>query len=173
MRSPRVGAKLGWHVCVGEIPLYLTWLFCLSFLPSFLLFIYSSILQILPSVKEPSYAAILISKMAQNTSHMFPYTATNGYQIPDITFRDPKNRKLKVLTIGAGVSGIMMAYQIQKQCQKSVIFPKDSSKHANVTTVWNMSSTRRTKTSAGLGLRIDILEQPAMFLHMLTPTILP
>jgi hypothetical protein len=41
-----------------------------------------------------------------------------GYQIPDITFRDPQNRRLKVLTIGAGVSGIMMAYQIQKQCQK-------------------------------------------------------
>ncbi len=40
------------------------------------------------------------------------------YQIPDITFRDPQNRRLKVLTIGAGVSGIMMAYQIQKQCQK-------------------------------------------------------
>jgi hypothetical protein len=42
----------------------------------------------------------------------------SGYQIPDITFRDPRNRRLKVLTIGAGVSGIMMAYQIQKQCQK-------------------------------------------------------
>ncbi|PMD27582.1 flavin-binding monooxygenase-like protein [Hyaloscypha hepaticicola] len=41
----------------------------------------------------------------------------SGYQIPDITFRDPQNRRLKVLTIGAGVSGIMMAYQIQKQCQ--------------------------------------------------------
>lgn len=41
-----------------------------------------------------------------------------GYQIPDITFRDPKNRRLKVLTIGAGYSGIMMAYHIQKQCQK-------------------------------------------------------
>ena len=40
------------------------------------------------------------------------------YKIPDITFRDPKNRKIKVLTIGAGVSGILMAYQIQKQCQK-------------------------------------------------------
>lgn len=42
----------------------------------------------------------------------------SGYQIPDITFNDPKNRRLKVLTIGAGVSGIMMAYQIQKQCEK-------------------------------------------------------
>ncbi|RDL41003.1 Flavin-binding monooxygenase-like protein [Venustampulla echinocandica] len=41
----------------------------------------------------------------------------DGYRIPDITFRDPKNRKLRVLTIGAGVSGIMMAYNIQKQCE--------------------------------------------------------
>lgn len=43
---------------------------------------------------------------------------SSPYKIPDTTFRDPKNRRLKVLTIGAGVSGIMMAYQIQKQCQK-------------------------------------------------------
>jgi len=50
------------------------------------------------------------------------FYAANGpadrYKIPDITFRDPKNRRLKVLTIGAGVSGMMMAYQIQKQCEK-------------------------------------------------------
>jgi len=45
---------------------------------------------------------------------------SDAYIIPDITFRDPKNRRIKVLTIGAGVSGILMAYQIQKQCQKFV-----------------------------------------------------
>ncbi|KAB8295057.1 hypothetical protein EYC80_006997 [Monilinia laxa] len=51
----------------------------------------------------------------------------NGYQIPDITFRDPQNRRLKVLTIGAGISGIMMAYHIQKQCQnvEHVIYEKN------------------------------------------------
>jgi hypothetical protein len=43
---------------------------------------------------------------------------TDTYQIPDVTFRDPKNRRMKVLTIGAGVSGILMAYNIQKQCEK-------------------------------------------------------
>jgi hypothetical protein len=43
---------------------------------------------------------------------------SESYSIPDITFCDPQNRKLKVLTIGAGVSGILMAYQIQKQCEK-------------------------------------------------------
>ena len=48
----------------------------------------------------------------------YSHSRMDGYEIPDITFRDPKNRQLKVLTIGAGVSGIMMAYQIQKQCQK-------------------------------------------------------
>jgi hypothetical protein len=58
--------------------------------------------------------------ISQIDSHI-PISAdgrAGGYHIPDITFRDPQNRRLKVLTIGAGVSGIMMAYQIQKQCQK-------------------------------------------------------
>jgi hypothetical protein len=58
--------------------------------------------------------------ISQIDSHI-PISAdgsASGYQIPDITFRDPQNRRLKVLTVGAGVSGIMMAYQIQKQCQK-------------------------------------------------------
>jgi NADH dehydrogenase FAD-containing subunit len=40
-----------------------------------------------------------------------------GYNIPNITYDDPKNRPLKVLTIGAGFSGILMAYQIQKYCK--------------------------------------------------------
>ncbi|KAM3076422.1 hypothetical protein ACMFMG_007241 [Clarireedia jacksonii] len=50
-----------------------------------------------------------------------------GYKIPDITFRDPKNRRLKVLTIGAGVSGILMAYHVQKECQnvEHVIYEKN------------------------------------------------
>lgn len=39
------------------------------------------------------------------------------YRIPDITYYSPQNRKLKVLPIGAGVSGILMAYQIQKNCE--------------------------------------------------------
>ncbi|KAF8864560.1 flavin-binding monooxygenase-like protein [Acephala macrosclerotiorum] len=72
--------------------------------------------------------------MAPDISGMTANGPPNGhnepeyaYQIPDITFRDPKNRRLKVLTIGAGVSGIMMAYQIQKQCQnvEHVIYEKN------------------------------------------------
>lgn len=42
--------------------------------------------------------------------------------------QDPNNRKIRVLTIGAGVSGILMAYQIQKQCQnvEHVIYEKNA-----------------------------------------------
>lgn len=38
-----------------------------------------------------------------------------------------ENRKIKVLTIGAGVSGIMMAYKLQKYCEniEHVIYEKD------------------------------------------------
>ena len=40
---------------------------------------------------------------------------------------DPQNRKLRVLTIGAGISGILMAYRIQKDCQnvEHVIYEKN------------------------------------------------
>ena len=31
--------------------------------------------------------------------------------------QDPAQRKMRVLTIGAGVSGILIAYQLQKHCQ--------------------------------------------------------
>lgn len=63
------------------------------------------------------------SNMAPDISQMSLYTSgtaepQDGYKVQDITFRDPKNRRLKVLTIGAGVSGIMMAYKIQKDCEK-------------------------------------------------------
>lgn len=53
---------------------------------------------------------------------------SSGYDIPqDITWNDPNNRKLKVLTIGGGVSGILMAYQIQKLCEnvEHVIYEKN------------------------------------------------
>ena len=46
----------------------------------------------------------------------YPY-GSGEYSIPDITYYSPQNRKIKVLTIGAGVSGILMAYQIQKHCE--------------------------------------------------------
>ena len=58
-----------------------------------------------------------ITQLGANSSTL-SNGGTDTYQIPDITFRDPKNRRLRVLTIGAGVSGILMAYNIQKQCEK-------------------------------------------------------
>jgi hypothetical protein len=54
---------------------------------------------------------------------------SSGYSVPqDLTWMDPQNRKLRVLTIGAGISGILMAYQIQKQCEnvEHVIYDKSS-----------------------------------------------
>ncbi|KAF2092546.1 FAD/NAD(P)-binding domain-containing protein [Rhizodiscina lignyota] len=42
---------------------------------------------------------------------------SSGYDIPNITMGDPNNRRIKVITIGGGFSGILMAYQIQKLCQ--------------------------------------------------------
>lgn len=40
-----------------------------------------------------------------------------GYDIPNIVLNDPKTRKVKAITIGAGFSGIMLAYRIQKECE--------------------------------------------------------
>ncbi|KAK9426799.1 putative FAD-binding monooxygenase moxY [Seiridium unicorne] len=53
---------------------------------------------------------------------------SSEYRVPqELTWMDPQNRKLRVLTIGAGISGILMAYQIQKQCQnvEHVIYDKN------------------------------------------------
>ncbi|KAF2741842.1 FAD/NAD(P)-binding domain-containing protein [Sporormia fimetaria CBS 119925] len=53
---------------------------------------------------------------------------SGGYEIPNIVYNDPSSRKLKVLTVGAGFSGILMAYQIQKHCQniEHVIYEKNA-----------------------------------------------
>ncbi|TKX26188.1 sterigmatocystin biosynthesis monooxygenase-like protein 1 [Elsinoe australis] len=39
---------------------------------------------------------------------------SSGYTIPDVTYGDPSARPLRIITIGAGVSGILNAYLIQK-----------------------------------------------------------
>jgi hydroxyversicolorone monooxygenase len=54
---------------------------------------------------------------------------SSGCSIPqNLTWMDPGNRKIRVLTIGAGISGILMAYQIQKQCEnvEHVIYEKNN-----------------------------------------------
>jgi hypothetical protein len=53
---------------------------------------------------------------------------SSGYDIDkDVTYNDPNNRKLRVITIGGGVTGIMLAYQIQKMCGnvEHVIYEKN------------------------------------------------
>jgi ribulose 1,5-bisphosphate synthetase/thiazole synthase len=55
--------------------------------------------------------------------------ANTEYSIPQhLTWMDPKNRKLRVLTIGAGISGILMAYRLQKDCEnvEHVIYERNS-----------------------------------------------
>ena len=64
---------------------------------------------------------------AQITDGYRPNTEDQDhYVIPDIVLDSPQTRKVKVLSIGAGVSGIMMAYQIMKQCEnvEHVIYEK-------------------------------------------------
>ena len=39
-----------------------------------------------------------------------------NYNIPDRVLNTVEDRKVKVITIGAGVSGILMAYLIQRDC---------------------------------------------------------
>ena len=51
------------------------------------------------------------------------------YRIPQhLTWMDPENRKLRVLTIGAGISGILMAYRLQNDCEnvEHVIYERNS-----------------------------------------------
>lgn len=50
------------------------------------------------------------------------------YQVPNITLNDPSNRALRVICIGGGVSGIMMAYKVQQKCENVdiVVYEKNS-----------------------------------------------
>ncbi|OPB44503.1 hypothetical protein A0O28_0028220 [Trichoderma guizhouense] len=54
---------------------------------------------------------------------------SDAYEVLDITLNDPKNRPLKAITIGAGISGIMMAYKIQEMCinVEHIIYEKNDS----------------------------------------------
>ncbi|RTE80989.1 hypothetical protein BHE90_004505 [Fusarium euwallaceae] len=57
-----------------------------------------------------------------------PYhTNADGYVVPDVTYKDPKNRRIRVVTIGAGFSGILLAYRIQKELEnvEHVIYEKN------------------------------------------------
>ena len=58
-----------------------------------------------------------LNAVAEGARFDYSQPGSSGYNVDqDVTFNDPKNRKLRVLTIGAGVTGILMAYRIQKDC---------------------------------------------------------
>lgn len=48
--------------------------------------------------------------------------------IPDVTLHDPQNRRIKVITVGAGVAGILSSYNIQKNCENvdHVVYEKNA-----------------------------------------------
>ena len=64
---------------------------------------------------------------SQLTDGYEPPRDESRYAIPDIVLDSPQTRKMKVLSVGAGVSGIMMAYTIMKQCEnvEHVIYEKN------------------------------------------------
>lgn len=47
-----------------------------------------------------------------------PLGMTVGMYAWVLTFFPPDNRRVRVIAIGAGVSGIQTAYQVQKDCEK-------------------------------------------------------
>jgi len=58
-----------------------------------------------------------LNSMTSDGKWDYSTPGSSGYDVPNIVYDDPSSRKLKVLTIGAGLSGIQMAYQIQKYCK--------------------------------------------------------
>lgn len=50
------------------------------------------------------------------------------YQVPDVVYRSPSIRKIRVICIGAGISGIMNSYNIQKHTEnvEHVVYEKNA-----------------------------------------------
>jgi hydroxyversicolorone monooxygenase len=94
-----------------------------------------------------------------------------SYQIPDIVLNSPATRKIRVLSIGAGVSGVMNAYEIQKHCEnvEHVIYEKND----NIGGTWlenrypGCGCVRRV-----LVFHMTILTGSRMYQVMHTPTAL-
>ncbi|GME33237.1 monooxygenase [Neofusicoccum parvum] len=53
------------------------------------------------------------------------HTNAEGYFVPDTTYHDPKNRRMRVITIGAGFSGILLAYRLQRELENHTIYEKN------------------------------------------------
>jgi hypothetical protein len=85
----------------------------------------------------PDSVIQLRTKMAPDLNSLFNYSTdgykTDGvardarYEIPDVVLNSPTTRKIRVLSIGAGVTGIMNAYYIQKLAEnvEHVIYEKN------------------------------------------------
>ncbi|KAG8623709.1 hypothetical protein KVT40_008685 [Elsinoe batatas] len=56
-----------------------------------------------------------LNSLGQGGKVDYSTPGSEGYTIPDITYGDPSTSPLRIITIGAGVSGILNAYQIQKE----------------------------------------------------------
>lgn len=56
-----------------------------------------------------------------------PHTNEAGYHVPDVTVKDPKNRRVRVVTIGARYSGILLAYKFERELQnvEHVVYEKN------------------------------------------------
>lgn len=93
-----------------------------------------------------------------------------GYDIPNITYDDPKNRKMRILSIGAGFSGVMNAYNIQKYCEnvEHVICSSIVQVHLRCRLLM-LEQMRRTQTWEAHGWRIAILVAHATSPVMLIP----
>lgn len=64
---------------------------------------------------------------AEKLNADFHNDAKSGYHIPFVPVGVPENRKLKVITIGAGLCGVMLAYNIEKHTPnvEHVIYEKN------------------------------------------------
>ncbi|KAH8800479.1 flavin-binding monooxygenase-like protein [Xylogone sp. PMI_703] len=56
-----------------------------------------------------------------------PHTNSQGYTVPDVTYADPQNRRMRVVTVGAGYSGILLAYKLAREVEnvEHVIYEKN------------------------------------------------
>ena len=63
----------------------------------------------------------------EKLNEAFHNDSKTGYHIPFVPIGQPENRKLKIITVGAGLSGIMLAYNIEKHTSnvEHVIYEKN------------------------------------------------
>lgn len=66
----------------------------------------------------------LFTEQISQEYHNNPET---GYYIPTTTLDSAANRKLRIITVGAGMSGIMLAHDIERDCENvdHVIYEKN------------------------------------------------